>query len=430
MPRFAFAYHPPSLTISIYSQQGELRSSFNIVTANEAGGAKITAADLGNDGLPEIIVGMGLGNEPRVNIYRVDGSLVDSFLAYDVGMGTGITVATCDIDGDGDNEIVTGTQYGGGPQVGIWEWDDENEEWKIRNRFFAYDELFRGGVNVSCGDLDENSQTEIVTTPGPTGGPHVKVWKMKNKNLKLSNDFFAFAPEEIGGVVSAVNDGKLFLTLQKTDGARVVKQYVIHSSPTIENIEANDATQTSNIFFVDGVLTMSSLEGGYIVGSTAFVANVPFGGVSATSADLNTDGTDEIITIGDRPLFNGTSESSIKIDLSEQRLYAYENGILANSFLISSAKTPWVTPIGELSVLAKLPYIDYTWSYGEDNPNNYSLGFVPYNLRIYPHIYIHYAYWHNNFGHPMSHGCVNVNFENMKWIYNWADVGMPVEVRA
>ena len=34
---------------------------------------------------------------------------------------------------------------------------------------------------------------------------------------------------------------------------------------------------------------------------------------------------------------------------------------------------------------------------------------------------IHGAYWHNNFGHPMSHGCVNMKTEDAEQIYNWAN---------
>ncbi|HBY74041.1 MAG TPA: hypothetical protein DEG44_05150, partial [Candidatus Kerfeldbacteria bacterium] len=37
-------------------------------------------------------------------------------------------------------------------------------------------------------------------------------------------------------------------------------------------------------------------------------------------------------------------------------------------------------------------------------------------------------YWHNNFGHRMSHGCVNINATNSEWLYNWANVGDPVIV--
>jgi lipoprotein-anchoring transpeptidase ErfK/SrfK len=42
---------------------------------------------------------------------------------------------------------------------------------------------------------------------------------------------------------------------------------------------------------------------------------------------------------------------------------------------------------------------------------------------------IHGTYWHNNFGHPMSHGCVNMRNDDARWIYRWAPVGTPVRVQ-
>jgi hypothetical protein len=118
----------------------------------------------------------------------------------------------------------------------------------------------------------------------------------------------------------------------------------------------------------------------------------------------------------------------ITINLTEQRLRAYENGRLVNTFLISSGKYGYWTKKGLHSVLLKAPVVHYAWSYSPGNPNNYDLGLVPYNLKIYPHTYIHYAYWHNNFGRPMSHGCVNVNLANIQWVYRWADERVPVLV--
>jgi lipoprotein-anchoring transpeptidase ErfK/SrfK len=81
--------------------------------------------------------------------------------------------------------------------------------------------------------------------------------------------------------------------------------------------------------------------------------------------------------------------------------------------------------LGEHPILAKVPLVHYAGGTGADA---YDLGWVPYNLRFYTHIYIHYAPWHNNFGHVMSHGCVNVSLDNMKWIYDWSDEGDAVIV--
>ena len=40
--------------------------------------------------------------------------------------------------------------------------------------------------------------------------------------------------------------------------------------------------------------------------------------------------------------------------------------------------------------------------------------------------YIHGAYWHNNFGKPMSHGCINVSYADIEGLYNWADIGTQI----
>ncbi|NOG50025.1 MAG: L,D-transpeptidase [Chloroflexi bacterium] len=43
---------------------------------------------------------------------------------------------------------------------------------------------------------------------------------------------------------------------------------------------------------------------------------------------------------------------------------------------------------------------------------------------------LHGTYWHNNFGQPMSHGCVNLTNADAYWLYNWATLGTPVHVKA
>ena len=43
--------------------------------------------------------------------------------------------------------------------------------------------------------------------------------------------------------------------------------------------------------------------------------------------------------------------------------------------------------------------------------------------------YLHGAYWHNNFGKKMSHGCVNIAYPNAEWLWNWSEIGTPVVVQ-
>lgn len=122
-------------------------------------------------------------------------------------------------------------------------------------------------------------------------------------------------------------------------------------------------------------------------------------------------------------------EKAIFVRLSDQSLhYTYGSTILA-SFKISSGLPKTPTPTGKYEVLAKRPVVQYG---GKDQsyyyPNTkWNLMFKRGTLGNY---YIHGAYWHSNFGHKMSHGCVNVahSEEQMGRLYNWATVGTPITI--
>ena len=413
------AYHTPSIPIA--SLDGSI--SFSLIGYDEVGGVNLALADLGNDEISEIIVAGGLGSEPRVRVLRQDGSEVGSFLAYAPTMGTGVNVVACDLTGDGFNEIVTAPQRGGGPHVRVFNRMGEAID---EGGFFAYDESLRVGVNLACGDLVGDARAEIVTLPAAGGGAHVRVWSWDDTEEKLEQNFFAFNANDRSGLVGVVDDKRLIVA-QQFSQTPTIKTIVIHSSPTTvdERKLSLDALGVRSLAMYDDDLYLSTATNGLLYNTRT--------GVSQSLTDkrastiIATD-THRLIFAPAGDIFISANEPKrIVVDISEQRLYAYENGILQNSFLISSGKNN-STPLGNHRILAKLPVVRYAWSYGSGDPRNYDLGLVPFNLRFAPHIYIHYAYWHNNFGHPMSRGCVNVALEDMKWVYGWADVNVPVVV--
>lgn len=416
--RFTFASH--STDIRVESLDGEI--SFLLEGTNPVSGASIALADLGDDGVAEIIVGNGMGLEPRVYVMRQDGSEVGSFLAYDAALGVGVNIVSCDLTGDGANEIVVAPQRGGGPHIRIF---DAFGEAIDSGGFFAYDEALRTGVNLACGDLLDDGADELVTLPAAGGGPHVRVWSW-NGNEKLVENFFAFHMDDRSGLVGVVHDKALTLAQQFTS-TPTIKTIVIHTSPT---------TTSEKIISIDGlgVQSLAVVHDELLLSTSSSSTLYNLADDSTEMIDIEHPSLesfeDQLLFTPGRFLFDDTTEEQrIEVDVSEQRLYAFEHGILRNSFFISSGLHN-ATPIGTHSVLAKLPLVHYAWSYGEDSPYNYDLGWVPYNLRFYPHMYIHYAPWHNNFGHQMSHGCVNVNYTNIQWLYDWASVGAPVEIKS
>lgn len=118
---------------------------------------------------------------------------------------------------------------------------------------------------------------------------------------------------------------------------------------------------------------------------------------------------------------SGNGARWIDVDLSNQSLYAYEGDVLVNSFIVSTGT--WATPTvtGQFNV-----YIKYR-SAPMSGPGYY-LPDVPYIMYFYGDYGLHGTYWHNNFGTPMSHGCVNLRTDDAGWLYNWASVGTLVNV--
>jgi len=120
-----------------------------------------------------------------------------------------------------------------------------------------------------------------------------------------------------------------------------------------------------------------------------------------------------------------TADKRIEIDLSHQKLYAFEDNKLVYEYDVSSGK--WGrTPTGTFHIWTKLRY---TKMEGGSRAINtyYYLPNVPYvmffsNNEVPKHkgFSLHGTYWHNNFGHPMSHGCVNMRTEEVANLYYWA----------
>ena len=111
----------------------------------------------------------------------------------------------------------------------------------------------------------------------------------------------------------------------------------------------------------------------------------------------------------------------IDVDLTNQRLTAYEGQTVVRTTLVSTGLPRTPTPTGQYHVQLKLR------SDAMSGPGYY-LPDVPYVMYFYRGYGLHGTYWHSNFGHPMSHGCVNLPTPEAEWLFNWAEVGTLVNV--
>lgn len=143
--------------VRLFDASGRLRNSFFAYDQKFRGGVNVALGDIDGDGQEEIVTAPGPGLEPRIKIFTVAGRLKTSFLAYDQKFVKGVNLTVGDINGDGLEEIITGPGEGGGPQVRVF-----NAQGSVLSNFFAYDKNFHGGITVSASDIDGNGQVEIL----------------------------------------------------------------------------------------------------------------------------------------------------------------------------------------------------------------------------------------------------------------------------
>ncbi|MGD1938770.1 MAG: L,D-transpeptidase [Cyanophyceae cyanobacterium] len=111
----------------------------------------------------------------------------------------------------------------------------------------------------------------------------------------------------------------------------------------------------------------------------------------------------------------------LEINLSTQRLIAWEGGKPVYAVIVSTGKPATPTYSGVYSIYRK-QHPERMRGRGYDIPN------VPHAMYYHRGYAIHGAYWHSRFGTPVSHGCTNVAPNHARWLYNWASVGTPVVV--
>ncbi len=120
------------------------------------------------------------------------------------------------------------------------------------------------------------------------------------------------------------------------------------------------------------------------------------------------------------------SEKLIHVDLPTQLVTAFEGDKMVFSSRCSSGSKGTRTPLGDFLTYHKGPSVHMN-NQDEDVKNHYDLPGVPWCsfFTSYGNAF-HGTYWHNDYGRPRSHGCVNLPSEDAKWIYRWSRPNVPI----
>lgn len=118
----------------------------------------------------------------------------------------------------------------------------------------------------------------------------------------------------------------------------------------------------------------------------------------------------------------------ISINLFEQTLAAYDQGQLVFATMTATGLPGWWTQPGVFQVYKKLSVDTMSGAFAADRSDYYYLQDVPWVMYFDNARALHGAYWHNGYGYPRSHGCVNLSPFDAHWLFDWADVGTWVYV--
>jgi LysM repeat protein len=199
-----------------------------------------------------------------------------------------------------------------------------------------------------------------------------------------------------GGGASAPSGG------QAVSGGGTV--YTVRRGDTLSSIASRHGTTALAIARANGLVSMSYIYAGQRL-------TLPSGGGGATAATMG-------------------GGKRIVIDLSDQRMYVYQNGQLLWNWVVSTGRPGQATLTGSFKVLNRIPNA-YASTWGLQMPywlGIYWAGSLQNGIHALPIQANGQRLWEGYLGRPVSFGCIILSVENAATLYNWAPVSTPVDI--
>ncbi|NQV13181.1 MAG: VCBS repeat-containing protein [Parcubacteria group bacterium] len=221
--------------VRAFDLEGEARANPNKLfpyPENFNGGINVATGDIDGDGEDEIITAPKAGGGPQVRVFEADGTPRGiEIWPFHADSRTGINVAAGDVDGDGKDEIAVAQEQDGHAWVKVYKYTSSKTvlgEWNA----FGDTEC---GASVAMGDIDYDGKAEVIVGAGPGGGPHIRVYEANGTRKAIQ--FFAFHPDYRGGIDVATgdidNDGKDDIGVCQEQEQSWCKVYRYNSNQTL-----------------------------------------------------------------------------------------------------------------------------------------------------------------------------------------------------
>jgi len=123
------------------------------------------------------------------------------------------------------------------------------------------------------------------------------------------------------------------------------------------------------------------------------------------------------------PAEAGPTDRWLDVDLEEQTLVAYEGKTPVYATLISSGRAGHETPEGLFRIWIKFAEVDMKGE--EPGQRPYKVATVPWVMFFQGDFALHTSYWHDHFGQPVSHGCINLSPRDARALYGWSAPEVP-----
>jgi hypothetical protein len=164
------------------------------------GTVHVTTGDINGDHIPDLITTVGPGGPPHVKVFDgATGALLESFLAFDATMTSGLSVAAADVNGDGLADVIVCPEANGPAHIKVFSAGNQ-----LMDSFYAFPPSFLGGATVAAGDTNGDGKAEIMVAAGRGGNGHIVVFA--GPNLNMVSSFLPFGPGYASDVSLAAGD--------------------------------------------------------------------------------------------------------------------------------------------------------------------------------------------------------------------------------